>query len=72
MTVLQEEKQRWSETPAMDRQDAEVPPDPPPPPVRGDGWRWVPDPAEAQPPDRPSGRGERLLWIYAWARTVGF
>lgn len=72
MTVLEEEKQRWSEAPAVDRLDAEVPPGPPPEPVRPDEWRWVPDPAEAEPPVRPSWRAGRLHWVYAWARMMGF
>jgi hypothetical protein len=72
MTVLLEKAQRWSETPAIVRPDAEVPPGPPPGPARPDGWRWIPDPPEAAPPTRPSWRAERLLRIYAWARTIGF
>jgi hypothetical protein len=73
MTVLLEEKLRQAEAPATDRPElAEVPPGPPAEPVRRAEWRWVPDPADVQPPVRPSRQVGRLLRVYAWARTIGF
>ena len=72
MTVLLEEKVRRAEVPATDRpRSAGVPPGPPAEPVRRDEWRWVPDPADVQPPVRPTRQAGRLLWVYAWARTIG-
>ena len=43
----------------------------PPGPTRQDGWRWIPDPAEQDPPE-PSGERERwsagpALMSMAWA-----
>ena len=72
MTVLLEEKLRRAEAPGIERLvPAEVPPGPPAEPVQDAEWRWVPDPADVAPPARPSRRADRLLWIYAWARTIG-
>jgi hypothetical protein len=72
MTLLQEERPLRSDAPATTRPDPEFPAGPPPEPVPTHEWRWVPDPAEAEPPARPRTRDDRLLWIYAWARTIGF